>query len=270
MIRIPQWYVYLYSNGKYRKRKGKLLSRKWTDLQMKGTQKLNWYVLTITAVHNFIFQLDDHRLILRNILHVSPPSMCSILKSGSSGTLQHCGRKEGARRKESDSNVAESWMGSEEASTSLESSSLPLPQRGIRHAKQRVPTTPAAGTTALTTKSGSFLLPLLLPTAVLKSAGRTSSEDAANRERQKLIVFIKIRPQSSSLENKIMHNTDHESLNQFINHRCLSQSEDSIFLVRVSSFLSYFCVLTLALSLSTWSVYCNGISLIKGKCGKVN
>ena len=46
-------------------------------------------------------------IILRNVLDVLLPSVCSIFRSGPSDNLQHCGRKEGGRRKELDSNIAD-------------------------------------------------------------------------------------------------------------------------------------------------------------------
>ena len=35
--------------------------------------------------------LDDHGLMLTNVLDVTPPSVSGIFRSGPSGTLQHCG-----------------------------------------------------------------------------------------------------------------------------------------------------------------------------------
>jgi hypothetical protein len=50
--------------------------------------------------------LDDCGLLLRNLLNISLPSVCSIFRNSPSVTLQHCGREEGRRRK-SDSNLAD-------------------------------------------------------------------------------------------------------------------------------------------------------------------
>ena len=46
-------------------------------------------------------ELDDHGLLLKNLLGVSSPSVCGILASVPSGTLGHCGNEEGGgwRRK---------------------------------------------------------------------------------------------------------------------------------------------------------------------------
>ena len=52
-------------------------------------------------------ELDDRALILRNLLDVSPPSVCGIFRTGPSCTLQHCGREEEGRRREPDSNVVD-------------------------------------------------------------------------------------------------------------------------------------------------------------------
>ena len=43
---------------------------------------------------------------MRNLLDVSPPSLCDIL-SGLSGTPQHFGREKGGRSRDPDSNVAD-------------------------------------------------------------------------------------------------------------------------------------------------------------------
>ena len=39
--------------------------------------------------------LDDSGLILRNLLDLSPPSVCGIFRNDPSGTLEHCGKEEG-------------------------------------------------------------------------------------------------------------------------------------------------------------------------------
>ena len=39
--------------------------------------------------------LDDHGLLLRNLLGILPPSVCGIFRSGPSSTLQHSSREEG-------------------------------------------------------------------------------------------------------------------------------------------------------------------------------
>ena len=51
-----------------------------------------------------------------------------------------------------------------------------------------------------------------LPTAVLKSVRKITPEDITNRWWQKSRIFLKIKPRSPSSENKIIHNTGHESL----------------------------------------------------------
>ena len=50
---------------------------------------------------------DDNGQLLKNLLNVSLPSVCGILRSDSSGT-QHCGKdKGGGRRRELDFNLAD-------------------------------------------------------------------------------------------------------------------------------------------------------------------
>ena len=46
---------------------------------------------------------DDRGLILRNLLNVSPPSVCGIFRNGLYGTIQHCSREEGGEEKGADS-----------------------------------------------------------------------------------------------------------------------------------------------------------------------
>ena len=55
----------------------------------------------MAGVMNNLFGLDDRSLMLRKVIDVSLPSACGIFRSGSSVTLQQCGRGQ-----ELDSNVA--------------------------------------------------------------------------------------------------------------------------------------------------------------------
>ena len=117
--------------------------------------------------------------------------------------------------------------------------SLPILQCGSCHAKQRASATPAAGRALIQRRGGrrrtsgttasatlefvSFLLPHFLlqcwrvPEGPLLKMSHTDGGET-------LRIFLEIRPPSSSPENKIVHNTGRERLNQFINfnHYCFN------------------------------------------------
>jgi hypothetical protein len=57
--------------------------------------RLTWPALCIIL----FFRLDDRGLLLRDLLNVLPPSVCSILRSGPSGG------EEGGRRRELDDGI---------------------------------------------------------------------------------------------------------------------------------------------------------------------
>ena len=112
---------------------------------------------------------------------------------------------------------------------SLESSSLPLPQRGSRYAKQRATATPKAGTSnpvARRKKTESnddriddvgvqLLSPPSLPPCwrvTERPLLKFPHTDGGKTSRR----FLKITPRSSSPEKDIIHNTGRESLNQLI------------------------------------------------------
>ena len=126
--------------------------------------------------------LDSHGLLLRTLLDVSLPSVCSILRSGPSGTLQRSDFHTAVRGEKSlwweegSSNTGS--RNSISPAARLESSSLPLTQywRELEG-------------------------PLLRMTHT--DSGKMSSG-----------VFTS-RPRPSSPENKILPNTSHESLHQF-------------------------------------------------------
>ena len=110
-------------------------------------------------------------------------------------------------------------------SAGLESSFLPLPQHGCRHAKQSAPA-PAArteitqwrggrrrtsGTTASATLDSDFIP--LRPAAVLEGLLlKLPHIDGCEMSR----TLRNIRPLSSSPDNKIIHNTGPESLHQLL------------------------------------------------------
>ena len=193
--------------------------------------------------------LDDHGLLLRNLIDISLQSVCGIFRSGPSGTLWHYGREERGQQKGTGLQCCwccRPWSPSSPAETktvaqrlvgrkltsrttlaSLESSALLLPQCGSRYVKQKAPATPTVGTavtqwrggrrrtsgmTASTTlESDSLLLPpstQLQYWRVLEGTFlKIPHTDGGKTSRR----FLKIRPRSSSPENKVIQSTSCET-----------------------------------------------------------
>jgi hypothetical protein len=54
--------------------------------------------------------LDDRGQIVRNLLAVSPPSVCDIFRSGASGTLQYCDMEEKGGGRTTPEDAALRWQ----------------------------------------------------------------------------------------------------------------------------------------------------------------
>jgi hypothetical protein len=126
---------------------------------------------------------------------------------------------------------------------SLASRSLPLPQCGSHYFEQRAPAIPAAAIAVTQQQGGgrrtsrktsarlefnSLLPPPFFPTALLKSAGRFTPEDATHRWQRNV---LNSRPRSSSLENKIVQwrgcwSLGEELINGMDRPACLCDSSD--------------------------------------------
>ena len=125
--------------------------------------------------HNFVFRLDDRGHLFRSLLDVLSPSVCGILRSGPSSTLQHCGREEG------------SWT-----LTSLNSSSWKSIFSNISNSSSPTVKRKKMGFKDNDISEVGDQFPS--PTTVLKSAERTTPEAAAYIQWQKMSKVFNIRP----------------------------------------------------------------------------